>query len=131
MNLLLDTHVVIWWLEKNPKLGPRTKATLRDPNTQPWVSAAVIWEISIKSALNRLQLAEPPEVWIPRLLKEWGVRDLPISFTHAMAVRALPLLHHDPFDRMLVAQARCEDLTLVTADPAIMAYDVRTIDATD
>jgi PIN domain nuclease of toxin-antitoxin system len=129
VNLLLDTHVVIWWLEKNPRLGPKTKAMLRDPDTLPWVSAATVWEVSIKAALKRLELAEPPEVWVPRLLHEWGVRELPISFTHAMAVRTLPLLHHDPFDRMLIAQAQGEDLTLVTADPAIMAYDVRTIDA--
>lgn len=129
MNLLLDTHVLIWWLEKNPRLGAQAKVTLRNPDMRPWMSAASVWEISIKMALGRFDLADPPEAWVPRLLGEWGVRALPITPTHAMAVRTLPLHHRDPFDRMLIAQAQCEGLTLVTADPRIMAYDVRTIDA--
>ena len=129
MNLLLDTHVLIWWLEKSPRVGKKTKATLLDPSALLWMSAASVWEVSIKSALGRMDQLDPPEVWVPRLRDEWGVRALPITLEHAIAVRTLPGLHGDPFDRMLVAQARCEELTLVTADPRIAAYDVRTLDA--
>lgn len=129
MNILLDTHVLIWWVEKNPRLGPRAKKTLLSPETRPLVSAASIWEMAIKAASGRLDLADPLEFWVPRLENDWGVRPLAINFEHATAVRHLPPLHNDPFDRMLVAQAQCEGLTLVTADPLITAYDVRTIDA--
>jgi PIN domain nuclease of toxin-antitoxin system len=129
MNLLLDTHVLIWWVEKSPRLGSRAKKTLLHPGTRPVVSAASIWEMAIKTAAGRMPLTDPLESWVPRLQNEWGVHPLAISFEHATAVRQLPPLHNDPFDRMLVAQAQCEGLTLVTADPAITAYDVRTIDA--
>ncbi len=129
MNLLLDTHILIWWLEKSPRIGARTRKKLLDPSALLWMSAASVWEISIKSALGRLDQLDAPEVWIPRLRDEWGVRPLPIKIDHAMAVRTLPRLHGDPFDRMLVAQALCEDLTLVTADRRIAAYDIRTLDA--
>jgi PIN domain nuclease of toxin-antitoxin system len=128
INLLLDTHVLIWWLERSPRLVARAKRTLLSPNTQPTVSAASIWEISVKAAVGKLRLIDPLESWVPRL-REWGVRELPISFEHAIAVGNLPLHHSDPFDRMLVAQAQCEGLAIVTADPAITAYDVRAIDA--
>ena len=129
MNILLDTHVLIWWVEKNPRLGSRAKKTLLSPETRPLVSAASIWEMAIKAATGRLDLADPLEFWVPLLENDWGVHPLAINFEHATAVRQLPLIHNDPFDRMLVAQAQCEGLTLVTADPAITAYDVRTIDA--
>lgn len=128
-NLLLDTHVLIWWLEKNPRLGPRAIETLRGSTARPVVSAASIWEISIKAAAGRLDMADPVETWAFRLADDWGARALPITFEHAAAVRTLPPHHDDPFDRMLVAQAQCENLTLMTVDPAISAYDVRTMDA--
>ena len=128
LDLLLDTHVLIWWLEQSPRLGPETKKTLLSPSARPAVSAASIWEMSVKAAIGRLHLVDPLETWVPKL-REWGVQELPISFEHATAVGNLPLYHNDPFDRMLVAQAQCEGLTIVTADPAITAYEVRTIDA--
>jgi PIN domain nuclease of toxin-antitoxin system len=129
VNLLLDTHVLIWWLEKSSRLGAGAKKILLSPSTRPVVSAVSIWEISIKSAIDRLEMTDPPEIWAPRLENEWGVRSLPITFEHAAAVRGLPRRHNDPFDRMLVAQAQCESLAIITADPALSAYDVRTIDA--
>jgi PIN domain nuclease of toxin-antitoxin system len=129
MNLLLDTHVLIWWMEKNRQLGERTTKMLLSDNARPVVSSASIWEMAIKMAIGRLEMAQPIEVWAPWLQSQWGVRALPITFQHAAAVRNLPLHHNDPFDRMLVAQARCDDLTLVTADSAVAVYQVRTIDA--
>ena len=129
MNFLLDTHVLIWWMEGSSKIGRRTKKALFHSDAAVWVSAANIWEISIKAALGRLYPFDPPEDWTRKLVNEFGVRSLPITFEHAAAVRHLPLHHADPFDRILIAQARCEGLTLLTVDPLMSAYDVRTVDA--
>jgi PIN domain nuclease of toxin-antitoxin system len=129
MNVLLDTHVLLWWLKDTGRLGAETRQLIRSPATSIWVSAASIWEISIKAALGRLELREPFTEVMPRELERQGFRPLPITFQHALAVRNLPLHHADPFDRMLIAQAQCEDLTLVTSDPRIRDYDIRTIDA--
>jgi PIN domain nuclease of toxin-antitoxin system len=128
VNLLLDTHVLIWWMEKSPRLGKLARKTLLSRTTRPVVSAVSIWEIAIKASIGRLDLADPMEMWVPRLNEEWGVHSLPVTFEHAMAVRNLSAHYSDPFDRMLVAQALCENLTIITADPAIAAYDVKTID---
>lgn len=128
MNLLLDTHVLIWWLQDSDKLGRRARHAILRPGAAVFISSACIWEISIKSALGRLKLKESLGKYIPDLVAG-GFHHLPINFEHALAVRDLPPHHSDPFDRMLIAQAQCEDLTLMTVDPAITPYDVRTIDA--
>jgi PIN domain nuclease of toxin-antitoxin system len=128
MNLLLDTHALIWWLQDSDKLGRRARNAILRPGAAVFISSASIWEISIKSALGRLKLKESLGKYIPDLVAS-GFHHLPITFEHALAVRDLPPHHSDPFDRMLVAQAQCEDLTLITADPAITPYGVRTIDA--
>ena len=129
MNLLLDTHVLLWWLEGNRRIGPKTAVRLRHPDTQVWISSVSIWEISIKMAIGRLSLRPKAERDLPALL-ETATHPLPISHHHAFALRSLPPHHADPFDRMLVVQAQCEDLVLATADSAIAAYDVRTLDVT-
>jgi PIN domain nuclease of toxin-antitoxin system len=129
VNFLLDTHVLIWWMEGSSKIGRRTKKALLHPDAAVWVSAANIWEISIKAALGRLDPFEPPEDWTRKLVYEFGVRSLSITFEHAAAVHHLPLHHADPFDRLLIAQAQCENLTLLTVDPWMRAYNVRTADA--
>jgi len=128
-SLLLDTHVLIWWLEKSARLGPRAKKILLSPATRTVVSAASIWEIAIKAGSNRLDLADRLEEWVPRLSSDWGVHSLPITLEHATIIGSLARHHADPFDRILVAQAQCEGLTILTVDPAITAYDVRTLDA--
>ena len=127
-ELLLDTHVAIWWMEGSERLGPRCKATLFQPGLRLWISTASVWEMAIKSGLGRLKLSSPLEECIPDLLAQ-GAHCLPITLNHALAVRALPPYHADPFDRMLIAQAHCENLTLVTADSMIRAYDIRTLNA--
>jgi len=93
-----------------------------------WISAATVWEMSIKTALNRLKLAKPVEEIIALLLKQ-GFRPLSITIQHALTIRNLPSLHADPFDRALVAQAQFEGLTIITLDPVFAQYDVLTIDA--
>ena len=129
MNVLLDTHVLIWWMEKSPRLGSRAKRILASGTVNPVISAVSIWEMSIKVSIGRLEMADPLERWVPRLQNEWGVHPLPITFEHAIMVHNLPPHHNDPFDRMLVAQALCEHLELMTGDPILTSYDVRTLDA--
>jgi PIN domain nuclease of toxin-antitoxin system len=128
MDLLLDTHVAIWWMEGSDRLGSRCTATLFQPGARLWISTVSVWEMAIKSGLGRLKLSTPLDECIPDLFAR-GALCLQISLNHALAVRTLPPHHADPFDRMLVAQAHCENLTLVTADTLIRAYDIRTLDA--
>ena len=128
--LLLDTHVWLWWLEDNPRLGPQTRAAIGRDEATIWVSAASAWEIAIKVALGRLDLGEPSEVCLPRELKRSGFRPLAVTVDHAAAVGRLPAHHRDPFDRLLVVQAQMEGLTIVTTDPKIAKYDVPRLDPT-
>ena len=129
MKLLLDTHVLLWGLAEPRKLGPQARERITDPGSTVWISAASLWEISIKVSLGRLDLVEPPEVCIPRGMDGAGFLSLPISDRHAFAVRSLPMHHRDPFDRLLVAQAQIEGLTLVSADKILSRYDVPFLDA--
>jgi len=110
-------------------LGAATRALIVNTTTLVWGSAATAWEIAIKTALGRLEWDEPPEICLPRELERSAFAQLPVSLAHALAVRALPVHHRDPFDRLLIAQAQLEQLSLVTADPIIARYDVSTIDA--
>jgi PIN domain nuclease of toxin-antitoxin system len=119
VSLLLDTHVVLWWLLDDATLSDDVKARL-DDDPDVWVSAVSAWEVAIKNALGKLDGAQG----LAEEVAQSGFRRLPITFDHAVAAGRLPLLHRDPFDRMLVAQARVENLTLVTRDPQIHRYDV-------
>ncbi len=109
-------------------LGRRARALIARPSTQVWVSAATAWEIAIKTALGRLEMGEPPEICLPREMERSAFSELPVSVAHALAVRALPPHHQDPFDRLLIVQAQIEQLSLVTADPLVTRYDVPTVD---
>lgn len=119
MSLLLDTHVVLWWLADDPTLADDVKDRL-DHEPDIYVSAATIWEVAIKQAIGKL----PEPARLPERIQESGFRPLPISADHAIVAARLPMIHRDPFDRMLVAQAQSESLTLVTTDAAIAAYEV-------
>jgi PIN domain nuclease of toxin-antitoxin system len=124
-NLLVDTHVLLWALSSPDNLSPRARAALVDPDNEVFVSAATAWEISIKSAIGKLRAPSDLEQQVRRL----RFRPMPITFEHGAAVRDLPMLHRDPFDRMLIAQAKAHGLTLVTSDKAIMQYDITTLAA--
>jgi len=124
MNLLLDTHVVIWWLTDDPSLSDDIKSSL-DHEPDVYVSSATVWEVAIKQSIGKL--TEPTD--LPERIRDSGFRELPITSEHAIVAGRLPLIHRDPFDRMLVAQARCGDLTLVTRDPEIHKYDVPLLEA--
>ncbi|MFI5178522.1 MAG: type II toxin-antitoxin system VapC family toxin [Vicinamibacterales bacterium] len=129
MNLLLDTHAFLWWLEGHRKLGRRARTAIEQAEAGVWISAASAWEIAIKVGLGRLELDEPPEACLPREMERSGFQPLAVSVAHALAVRALPPHHADPFDRLLVVQAEAEGLTLVTADAVFGRYGVPTLDA--
>ncbi|HEX9636841.1 MAG TPA: type II toxin-antitoxin system VapC family toxin [Acidobacteriota bacterium] len=118
MRLLLDTHVFLWWCADDRRLADLERRAIRDGTNDVFLSAASVWEMGIKQSLGRLDLPEPPSSVVGRL----GISRLPVTFEHAEATFELPPLHRDPFDRLLVAQARIEGLTLVTRDPLIRSY---------
>ena len=118
MRLLLDTHVYLWWLQDHPKLSKEGRAKIVSA-TEVYVSSASIWEATIKSGIGKL------DVDINMLVSEIEKNDfleLPISAKHAAMVAQLPDIHRDPFDRILIAQALCEPLRLLTADGLLSAY---------
>ncbi|MCP4667593.1 MAG: type II toxin-antitoxin system VapC family toxin [Deltaproteobacteria bacterium] len=125
MNLLLDTHVLLWWLDDHPTLSEQAKAAIADGKNMAFVSAAVIWEIRIKQALGKLEIPRN----FRRVLDHQPFEFLDITVDHAHAVEGLPLHHRDPFDRMLVAQAVVEKLTLVTRDSRLKKYKIPLIEA--
>lgn len=125
MRLLLDTHAVIWFTGDPDALAPEARTAIVDASAVA-VSAASVWEISTKAALGKLR---PPVDDVVDALVDWGFDLLPITPTHAWAVGRLPLLHRDPFDRMLVVQAQLEGLTIVTRDPGITQYQVSALPA--
>lgn len=118
-RLLLDTHVCLWWRMDDPQLGPRAREQIAEADIA-FVSAASAWEVAIKIALGRLRIPGS----FAQGVDDSGFRRLPITFEHAEAAASLPSHHGDPFDRMLIAQAQLEGLTLVTHDRAFADYDV-------
>jgi len=125
MNLLLDTHVLLWWLDDHPDLSPRAKSVIADGKNLFFVSAAVIWEIRIRHALGKLEIPAN----FRKVSDQQGFELLDITVDHAYAVGDLPSHHRDPFDRMLVAQAKLESLTLVTRDLRLKKYKIPLINA--
>lgn len=120
MNLLLDTHMVLWWLNDSPNLSDAERHAIADSGNLIFVSAGVIWEIRIKQALRKLEI--PSNFY--RVIKDQGFELLSITADHAYAAGDLPLHHRDPFDRMIIAQARLEGLSIVTRDKIFKKYDV-------
>jgi PIN domain nuclease of toxin-antitoxin system len=127
VKLLLDTHVFLWLQTAPERLGPQLRL-VQDAATGLLVSAASSWEIAIKYRLGRLPLPEPPEHYVPSRLRAVGAEPLAIEHAHALAVSSLPPLHRDPFDRLLIAQARHLGIPIMTADQQITRYPVEVID---
>jgi PIN domain nuclease of toxin-antitoxin system len=126
VRYLLDTHVLLWWIDDDPKLRTDTRKTVTNPDHDIVVSAASIWEAAIKRAVGKLRFETPV---LLDTLQRGGLRVLPITAEHALAAGDLPRHHDDPFDRMLVAQAMAEDLTVITRDVRLRAYPVAIIEA--
>ena len=121
MNLLLDTHLLLWAAGEPQRLSAKTRTLLLDPGNHLVFSSASLWEVNIKNGLERADfIVDPRRLW--RMLQLNGYRELPVTSEHTVAVNDLPPLHKDRFDRLLVAQARVEGLTLLTADKAVAMY---------
>ena len=127
MAFLLDTNCWLWLQTDRKRFDPGLLEALAAPSSRRYLSAASVWEIAIKHALGKLPLPEPPAIYVPERMRVSRVQELAITCAQALAVGVLPHHHRDPFDRVLVAQARLEGLTLVTGDPVFVRYDVRLI----
>ncbi|ASK27854.1 type II toxin-antitoxin system VapC family toxin [Neisseria chenwenguii] len=124
-RILLDTHVVIWWLADAGNLGGKARNCIQNRQNQIYVSAATMWELSIKMGKGLLTLPEN----IFEVVEDEGFIPLPITWFHGRQAGFLPEIHKDPFDRMLITQAQAEGLELMTADTVIPQYGIRVIDA--
>ena len=124
MKLLLDTSAFLWWITDSDLLSRRAREVIGDGENETWFSAVSGWEIVIKAGLGRVALPEEPAHFIPRQLSLNAFQILPIHLRHALRVSSLPAIHRDPFDRLLVAQALVEELTIITSDSHIVSYPV-------
>lgn len=121
MNLLLDTHIALWAITDDPKLSQHARELIAKPDNMVWVSAASVWEIAIKRALGRGDMPVSSQRAL-EFFNQSGYQILPIEAAHAAAVESLPAHHHDPFDRILVAQALSEPMRLITHDAKVALY---------
>ncbi|WP_158791572.1 type II toxin-antitoxin system VapC family toxin [Granulicella sp. L60] len=121
MKLLLDTHLLVWAISTSKRLSPKTRALIEDPDNQLFFSAASIWELAIKQGLGKENFSIDARI-MRRGLLDNGYSELPISSDHAVAIDTLPPIHKDPFDRLLIAQATVEGITLLTVDPIVSRY---------
>ena len=128
-RFLLDTHVWLWLQAEPSRVRRDVLERLRDPSHVLLLSAASSWEIALKHRLGKLPLPEAPDRYVPDRMRRSGTTGLAVEHAHALAVAALPDHHRDPFDRLLIAQARHLGVPLVTADPLLARYDVELIAA--
>jgi PIN domain nuclease of toxin-antitoxin system len=124
MRLLLDTHTLLWFLREPHLLSPRLLNTITSEETEAFVSIASLWEIAIKTSLNKLSLPKPYEELFPQAVTDSGLQLLPIRPAHIACICQLPHHHRDPFDRLLIAQAMAENMTLASCDSHFAAYGV-------
>ena len=127
MKLLLDTHILIWLLEGNQNLRPNVKEVVEDETNILYLSIVSLWEIAIKTSLGKLQLETPLEKIICDFVLPSGIKILPIDIAHLLTLQNLPFHHRDPFDRLLIAQAKSETLTLVSEDHVFPQYQVNVL----
>ena len=127
MNLLLDTQVFLWYIGGDSRLRMRHRAEIQDSANQVYLSVASVWEAVIKHSIGKLALPGPPAVYLPQQRQAHRMYSLPIEESPFVELASLPVIHRDPFDRMLVAQAQFYGMTLVTVDPLIQAYPVHVL----
>ena len=124
MKYLLDTHAFLWFVSDDNKLSPRAKAIIKDHNNEIYFSAASAWEISIKIRLGRLTMEEDLEPFIVAQLAENNFQTIAITIFHSIYTSKLPEIHKDPFDRMIIAQSKAENMSLISKDKNIKKYKV-------
>lgn len=128
MKLLLDTHALLWWLADDHQLGPRARKLIEDPDTEVLVSVVSLWEIVVKVRVGRLQ-AHVEDIW--EAVLEAGFTVLDIGIAHLLDLVALPMLHRDPFDHLLMAQARVEGAVFLSQDGYTPSYPVHHVTCSD
>ena len=127
MKLLLDTCTFLWIVTADDHLSTRARDLVVDGSNEVFLSAVSTWEVAVKHTLGRLPLPEPPERYIPRLRQDHGIDSLPLEEETTLYLGRLPVLHRDPFDRMLVCQAIVHGMALLTPDEDVTQYPVRTL----
>jgi PIN domain nuclease of toxin-antitoxin system len=124
MKLLLDTHVFLWFISRDNRLPDAMRESIRDLNNEVYLSVVSLWEVIIKHQLGRLPLPQPPEVYLPVQRERHQISSLSLDEASVSQLANLPLIHRDPFDRMLICQAMQHGLTIVTVDNAVGKYPV-------
>ncbi|MSU60788.1 MAG: type II toxin-antitoxin system VapC family toxin [Pedosphaera sp.] len=127
IELLLDTCVFLWLTQTPGEISRPARRAIDDSGNELWLSHASIWEVHLKHLTGKLTLPEKPRLWFSRQLAVWGVRDRPIDLESLHLTSELPLIHKDPFDRLLVAQARAHELTLVSPDKVFTEYGLKNL----
>jgi PIN domain nuclease of toxin-antitoxin system len=125
LRYLLDTGVWLWSVGEPSRISRKARDVLADVSQEMFLSAVTSWEVAIKAASGKLQLPEPPDLYVPRRMAAQGLRPLAVSHQHALAVFGLPAHHRDPFDRLLIAQAKVEEMTVISADRMFERYRVQ------
>jgi PIN domain nuclease of toxin-antitoxin system len=129
MRFLLDTHCWLWSVSSPHRLSEATLALIQNTHNMVYFSVASAWEITIKYSIGKLPLPAPPEIFIPTSLTEQRIKSLPITNSHVTLVHTLPPHHQDPFDRLIIAQAIKENLSIISNDALLHRYDVPIIAA--
>jgi len=129
LNILIDTQIFLWLFGFANRISPDVENLLKSGKHEIFLSAAGVWEIAIKYGNGKLQLPDKPEIYIADRMKRANFKRLEITYEHALAVANLPQFHKDPFDRLLVAQATIENLTLLSSDSILAQYNVKFIDS--
>ncbi len=127
MRILLDTHSFVWWNAADSRLSKKALDLLADPANTLLLSVVSAWELVVKTQAGKLRLPEPPSVYVPTRIAHYAMEALPVTLAHVLAAESLPLLHRDPFDRLLVAQAVSERVPILTIDPAIKRYPIKVL----
>jgi PIN domain nuclease of toxin-antitoxin system len=127
MNLIVDTHTVLWAVDDTARLSPAATAAVQDPANRLLLSAASLWEVAIKVGLQKLVLALPYRQWMTRAVADLGLTVLPVTIEYAAVQSELPDHHRDPFDRLIVAQAIVEGVAVVSADATFDVYGIRRV----
>ena len=127
MRLLLDTHTFLWWINNDPLLSDPARAAIASERNECFLSLASCWELAIKASIGKLRLSKPVERFIPEELIANDFQLLSMDFRHIAKVETLPFHHRDPFDRLLVAQALTEKMTIISADIVLSEYGIKRI----